>query len=186
MYPERGADDRADTLPRVEACVRILEHDLELAAQRPQLPQAQVLDSSSVELDLARGRLEQTDDTASERGFPAARFADESESLAFGQVERHVVDCVHELPVVPEGASVDGEELLQVPNAQERRLAHRVDACGPGSRTDARSRRESQQRSRWPGPARASRVGSIRHASNTDGQRGAKAQPVGRSMRDGG
>src|SRR2546427_7088514 len=183
---EGGADDRADTFPRVQACIRILEHDLELAAQRPQLPRAQVLDASSVVLDFAGGRLEQTDDAASERGFPAARLADESESLSLGDVERHVVDCVHEFPVALEGALVDRKELLQVPNAQERLPAHRVETCVAGLRSAARSRRESQQRSRWPGPARASRSGSTWHASKTYGQRGAKEQPGARSMRDGG
>src|SRR3989442_4724777 len=82
VYAERRADDRADTLPRVQACVRILEHDLELAAQRPQLSRAQVLDASSVVLDFAGGRLGQTDDAASERGVPAARLPDEAQSLS--------------------------------------------------------------------------------------------------------
>ena len=65
--------------------------------ERPSLSRNLVLVSQptcpSVELDLARGRLEQTDDAASERGFPAARLADESESLALAPVERHAIDC---------------------------------------------------------------------------------------------
>ena len=53
-------------------------------------PQAQQVDA--VELDLARGRLEQADQRAAERRLAAARLADEADRLAAEDVEVDAVD----------------------------------------------------------------------------------------------
>ena len=44
VHPQRGADDRADRVPRVQRGVRVLEDHLDLAAQRQHLPVRQVAD----------------------------------------------------------------------------------------------------------------------------------------------
>ncbi len=76
-------DDAADRHSRVERAVGVLEDDLHVAADGPQLRGPQVGDVVAVEHDAAGRRLEQPQDRAAGRGLAAAAFADEAERFAW-------------------------------------------------------------------------------------------------------
>ena len=59
-------------------------------------------DVLALEPDLARGRLDQAQDAAAGRRLAAARFADQAQRLARGEVEAHAVDRVHALDLARE------------------------------------------------------------------------------------
>src|SRR6478609_10056363 len=88
----RVGDDRADALAGVQRRVRILEDHLHLAPERSHVPCPEMLDRSSLEDDLAVGRLEQPHDGPAQRRLPTAGLADEPEGLALADHEAHVVD----------------------------------------------------------------------------------------------
>ena len=96
VYPQRLADDVAAAHLRVERRVRVLEHHVQLAAQRPHLPPREVRDVHAAQADLAGGRLRQSHHAVRDRRLAAARLADEPEQLAVLQHERDVVDRVHD------------------------------------------------------------------------------------------
>src|SRR6516225_4370650 len=75
MNGQRLAYDRADCHARIERGIRILENDLHVAAQRPQLGPVERRDVRTLKPHLARGRLNQAQDAAPGGGLPAARFA---------------------------------------------------------------------------------------------------------------
>src|SRR4029079_15871503 len=70
---------------RVERRVRVLKHDLKLAAHIAHTTAAERTDVRAAEDDPPRRRLEQLDHRAPERGLPAARLAHEAERLARGE-----------------------------------------------------------------------------------------------------
>src|SRR5262249_31330479 len=116
----RIADDRADALSRVQRGVRILEDDLHLAPQRPERRAPQPTDVVALEDDLPRSGLEQPDDGAAERRFPAARLADQAERLALLHREADVVDRVDARDLALEDALANREVLLEAPDLDER------------------------------------------------------------------
>ena len=82
---ERLRHDLTHGHARVERRVRVLEHDLKLAAHVAHTTAAERRDVRAVEDDPTRRRLEQLDHRPPERGLPAARLADEAERLAGGE-----------------------------------------------------------------------------------------------------
>ena len=54
-------------------------------------------DISTFEIDFAARRLDQTKQAATDRGFSAARFADEPERFARLDIERNVIDRPHDV-----------------------------------------------------------------------------------------
>jgi hypothetical protein len=58
LDPERGTDDGADGVPRVQRRVRVLEDHLDVPAQRAHPARGQVGDVAPVEDDRSGGRLE--------------------------------------------------------------------------------------------------------------------------------
>src|SRR4029079_6764880 len=89
LQAERLADDRSDRPARVERRVRILEDELDLAAQGAQRAGLPVGDVLAVVSDRAARRLEQARDEACDGGLPAAGLSDEAERATAGNVERH-------------------------------------------------------------------------------------------------
>ena len=86
MDREALADDVADAHPRVERADRVLEDDLHVAAHLLQRPCPSEPDEvDAVEADLARRRLEQPQQRASQRRLAAAGLADEADRLARGR-----------------------------------------------------------------------------------------------------
>src|SRR5206468_11229466 len=100
-------------------------------------------DLGAVDAHAARGGLVQAQDGAAERGFAAARFADEAEGLALVDRERDAVDGTNDTLAAAEqsgprsevlGQILDGNQLahcctLQVQQEQDGRSA------GPTGRT---------------------------------------------------
>src|SRR5258708_34983766 len=115
-----GLDDlAADGIERIEAGQRILEDGADPgAAYFAHLLVGQVVDAPSFEPDLARGDaagwLEQADDGVAGQRLAGARFADDAQNLAGGDVERHVVDG-------EQGAAPRRELDAQVLDLEKRR-----------------------------------------------------------------
>src|SRR4029079_3053935 len=94
--------------PRVQRGERVLEDHLDVRAQRaeraaPQEVHPDGLTTADAEQDLAARRRERAEDEARRRRLPAARFADEPERLALGDVEAHPLHGDHgsDLPPRP-------------------------------------------------------------------------------------
>ncbi len=90
---DRFGDDGIDPQARIEAGVGILENHLDAAAQmlaRLQLPG--VAHRNAVDDNFARCRRQQADDHPGDGGLARAGFADQRESLAFGDIEGDAVD----------------------------------------------------------------------------------------------
>jgi hypothetical protein len=66
---------------RIERGVRVLKDDLHLAPERSQLLLIEGENIATVEAQLARGRLDQPQNEASDGGFAAAGFADQRQGL---------------------------------------------------------------------------------------------------------
>ena len=111
---QRLADDRAHRHARIQRRVRILEDDLHVARERTQLVFARPRDALAFEPDLARGRLDQAQDAAPRRALAAARFADNAERFAGGQIEAHAVDRMNLLDRAAEPAALDREALDEI------------------------------------------------------------------------
>ena len=93
---QRLADDRADRHARIERGVGVLEDDLHVARQRPQLGRRlSASDVAALEPDLARSRLDQAQDAAAGRRLAAARLADQAQRLAGSNLEADPVDRMH-------------------------------------------------------------------------------------------
>src|SRR5262245_19417929 len=161
---QRLTDDRSDGHPRIQRRVRILEDDLHLLAQRAQRPLVERGDVLALERDLARGRLDQSQNGATGRGFTATRLAHQPERLAGHHIERHVVHRVHPRHLAREQAATDREVLLEVPDLEER-LWHGV------------ASQYRKQATLWPG--RTSLSGGVlsKCMGLASAQRGAKRQP---------
>jgi ABC-type oligopeptide transport system ATPase subunit len=133
---QRIADDRAHPLARVERSVRVLEDHLHLPAQRLQLAAGELGDVAALEVDRARGELEQADDAAAERRLAATRFAHEPECLAGSHLEADAVHGVHPGDLaLDDDALLDREVLADVVDLQERPavlLAHADSSISSG------------------------------------------------------
>ncbi len=129
---EALADDLADAHARVEAGVRVLEDDLDVAPGRLQLARVEVEERLALEADLAVGRRDQPQDDLAERRLAAAGLAHEAERLTFGDVEADPVDGANRAELADaEQAAADVEVLDEVLDLEQRRLG------GPTPRCDA-------------------------------------------------
>ena len=79
LHVERLADDLPARHARVERRVRILEHHVHVAAQRPQRAAREVRDVRAVQPDRAVGRRDEPHDAVRDRALAAAGLADEPE-----------------------------------------------------------------------------------------------------------
>src|SRR5262245_35036628 len=92
MDGNRLCDRVTDGSRRIERTERILEHDLELPAERPALVFAGLRDVDSVEEDLSTRRGCQAQDCASDRRLAGPRLSYESERLAELDLEADIFD----------------------------------------------------------------------------------------------
>ncbi len=124
------ADDVATAHVRVERRVRVLEHHVQLAAQRPHLAPREVRDVYAAQANLAGRRLRQAHYAVRHRRLTAARFADEPEELAVLQHERHVVDRVHDRSAAcnPAAYAILLDEVADLERIRARSSVH----SGPG------------------------------------------------------
>src|SRR5581483_12075658 len=79
---ERAADDLLHALPRVERRIRVLEHELDLAAQLLRAGVDRRRDVAPLERELPRERPQEPADRARDRRLAATGLADERERLA--------------------------------------------------------------------------------------------------------
>jgi hypothetical protein len=77
---------------RIERGVRILENHLEIRAGAAEFPALEPIQIPAFQDDTAGSRGNQLEDGAAERGFSAARFADEAEHFPFPQREGNAID----------------------------------------------------------------------------------------------
>src|SRR6266550_4962383 len=114
------ANDRTDGHTRIERRYGILKDDLHLPPQRAQLGRAHRFQVSPLESDLARRRLDETEDRATSRRLAAAGFADYAECLTARDIERHVVHRLHRANLSRQNALPDREVLAEIPYRYQR------------------------------------------------------------------
>src|SRR5262249_54090614 len=172
---------------RIERAVRVLEDDLHLAADRPQIVVAQLREIAPLEDHFAARRALELENAAAGRRLAAARLAHEPEGLAALEREAHAAHGANQPQAAAEEPARDPEMLHQIPDFEERRPVVHV-----ASRATLRARAwsrlaDSQQALTWP-PAPSGRSGgaSVTHRSTRNVQRGAKAQPGASRVRSGG
>src|SRR6478609_5667983 len=123
MDDQRLAEDGADRHPRIEGGELVLEHELHVPPHRAQIGAAELADVLTIEHDLAVGRLDQAQHTASRRRLAAAGFADEAERLAAVDRERDPVDRINAADLTRQQAAMYRKIFLQAADA-EQRLGH--------------------------------------------------------------
>ena len=96
VQPDRLPDDVADVHARIERREGILEDDLHLAAQPAHVGWPEIHDGSAFIADIARRRLDQSQERAAERGLAAPGFAHDGECLAALHRNRDAVDRSHD------------------------------------------------------------------------------------------
>ena len=114
------ADDVANGHAWIQRRVRILEDDLQLTADRAHLLPLEARDVATVDDDRARGRLDQLENGARERGLTTPGLADEPERLALPDLEIDAVDRVHVAHRPLEQALPDRKVLDEVLDAENR------------------------------------------------------------------
>ena len=115
-------DQPADGHPGIERHVRVLEDDLEPPPQRSELLRRQAGDIDTVDENLARRRLVEPGDGATECRLAAATLADEPERLALLDRQRDAIDCVDDLVASRQaGRTLDREVDLEVADVDDRR-----------------------------------------------------------------
>src|SRR6516162_2284815 len=174
---ERLGDDRGGAHARVERGVGILEHRLYRLAivSAPRvIERAQVV---PLEADGAAARLFQPEHKLCGGGLTATRLADDAEGAPGFDRKRDPVDRAHHAAFAHQAAP-DAEMLTDL---------GRFDECHyPAPPLPPAPFAASQQRAVRPSPSWNAGGTAARQRSNALRQRGAKAQPGGRSARSGG
>jgi len=99
---QRLGDDLAGRHARIERGQRILEHDLEIAAQRTARAPVEPCEIATEPGDRAGRRRHQAEDRARQGRLAAARFADHAERLARRHREAHPVERAQLERLVPD------------------------------------------------------------------------------------
>ena len=122
VHRQRLGQDLAHRHARVERGIGVLEDDLHVPAQAAQRVLAEVGDLLALEADRARGRLHQAQHQPAGRRLAAARFADQRQRLAAGDLEAHVLDRAHQADhLAADSAAADREVLDQTVDLQDGR-----------------------------------------------------------------
>src|SRR5205085_4020379 len=106
---QRLADNLAGGHPRIQRTVGILKNHLEFPAPSAQRGAVQGGEVLALEENPARGRCDQTNDRASQRGLAATTFADQADSFARLDEEADVVHGPHEVFGPAEDTVLHGE-----------------------------------------------------------------------------
>ena len=186
VHHHRLADDRADLLARIERAVRVLEDDLDAAAQGDQFAAVEPGDIDAVIEDFTGGRLFETQDTAAHRRFAAAALADKSEGLAALDRQIDAVDRLHVTDMAARDHSLGDREVHpQPPHLQKRlRLGARDRHAAPAVMSSSWLRKQAES---WPGvPAGAKGGLASAHFSIAKRQRGRNEQPRSSRVKSGG
>jgi hypothetical protein len=113
---ERLGHDVLDRHGRVERRERILEHGLDLLADRRRIPGLQRRELGSGEADRARWDRHEPEHRVGDRGFAGARFTNQAECLAGPDRERRALHRVERrAPQVQAGTLAEGDlELVDL------------------------------------------------------------------------
>src|SRR5204862_6119411 len=104
---QRPLDDRvAYAAPRVQRAIRILEHDLYPAAQRPELVSLEAREIHAAQTHFAARGLDEARDASGERRLARPRFTDNAERLAFAYLQADLACRLH-FPAHAEPAALD-------------------------------------------------------------------------------
>ena len=122
-----------------------MEHHLHLAADRPQLPAAEMPDVLALETQFSGRDIVEPHQAAPEGGFAATGLAHKADRLAGQYLQRDIVDGMDDAPRPRRKAPADDEILADSNRLQQRRLAlidcaHDTPTlCGGGPRANSRS-----------------------------------------------
>jgi hypothetical protein len=115
----RLGQDVGDRHPRVERGDRVLEHDLDVAAQRFPAGAVERRHVVAEHLHATHGRGRQVQDLKQRAGLAASRLADQAEDFALADVEGDAVDGVDRThPATQQGALGEGVVLGEVLDGQ--------------------------------------------------------------------
>jgi hypothetical protein len=157
VKPQRLFQHRADRHARIERAVGVLEDDLHLPAQGTNFTFLEVGNFFIVEPYFPCAWLEEAQQQPADGGLAAARFADQGQRLAFGELQAHAVDRLHRQ-----------EMLDEVFRAQERAHSGAL-----------------QHATKWLAVISSSCGISFLQRSTANGQRGWKRQPSGSAAASG-
>jgi hypothetical protein len=101
-----------DREPRVERRIGVLEDHLDASPERHELAVALAGQLLAVVVDLSLARWMQLNDALAEGRLAAARFADDAQDLALGDVEVHAIDGVDVCDDAIQHAATHGEALV--------------------------------------------------------------------------
>src|SRR4051812_17424809 len=176
VHDKRLADDVARSHARIERSKRVLEHDLHRAPVRPQFRLAELRDVLAVQLDGATGRLDQPQHRSRDSRLAAAGFADKAKRLAGLKRKADAVDGMHRANTTAQNAAAHRVVLDEVGHLKQRsRVRHSGTAVSAAR----------QHAAKWLSPNSSSGGYSPRQRSIAKGQRGAKAHPAGRLVKEG-
>ncbi len=113
VHDQALGDDLGDRHARAQGAVRVLEHHLHLAPERPYVARAQALDLAAVEGDGAGAAL-QPQERHAERRLARAGLADDADRVALAHRQRDAVDGADVVGGAPEHALLDREPDLDV------------------------------------------------------------------------
>jgi hypothetical protein len=124
---QRLGEDLVDRDPRVQRRVGVLEDDLDVAAQRPQVPVGELREVVPLEQHLTGRRRVQAEQRPPGRRLAAARLADQAERLVRVEVEAHPADGVDDADLAAhQPRAAHWEVLDQIAYGEDRLAGGRV------------------------------------------------------------
>jgi hypothetical protein len=119
VYGEGLPQDRPDTTARIERTVRILEDHLEMTSDGSHATPSEFGYVLAFEQDLSRGSGLKSGHETCERGLAAPALADQTQCLAFTDLEAHAFDGVHLGSAAARDAAFYREMLHHVADVQQ-------------------------------------------------------------------
>ena len=189
VHAERLGQDLADGHPGVERAVGVLEDHLDPAPEGPEGGLVERREVLAFEEDRPARRPLELQDAPPRRRLAAARLADEAEGLAAADREAHPVHRADHPGGAAEQAGAHVELLDELPDLEQRRVAHWSDlreagvnrgwpaggACGfiapPRPRAAPPPSRRSRGRRPRPGRAAGPRPRSARRGTRSAARR---------------
>src|SRR5205814_514286 len=113
VHFDRLTDDVADVHARVQAADRVLENDLHLSAESPQVLAVVVKEIFTFVAHFAAGGGDQAKNRSAHGGLAATGFTDQAQCFAGRYVEAHAVDGFNVPHSAREDAALDREVRAQ-------------------------------------------------------------------------
>src|SRR5262249_25771311 len=165
---KRLGEDLPDGHARIERAIGVLEDELRVAAQRPELTLLKRRDIATVETDASCRWFDQPQHQPAKGRFTAAGFAHERECFAGLERKAHPIHGGHSWGRTAENRAASDKLAADVLNLEQKRAHDRTSSSGARMHRDA-----------WPGPTDTIGGGACLQISRTNGQRGANRHPFG-------